>query len=210
MNKILCLAIVLAAYAPISAYADTSLQKLAWVLANRDTAELDQYDSFPSVWNDGVSTQYVSFEVTTTDDPADVYYTIEQYMAKAVGDAESSYVSNGNLVTITYTGDYNPDLKEPTKVQSLIDVMSAFDYPVLGNIECEKEYVYTSRSGFAYISLIIPCNGTYYQSQCNTVWAYLSENGYLDSYASNTCFEEPDSDSALLEIWSTNCKVCAH
>ncbi|KAG4076799.1 hypothetical protein HA402_009145 [Bradysia odoriphaga] len=211
MNIILCLAIVLVAYVPISAYADTSLQKLAWVLANRQTAELEQYDGIPHVWNDGASTQYVSFDVKTTDDPDSVYSTIEEYLAKAVGDAESFYeVSDEDLFTITYIGDYNPDLKEPTKVQSLIDVLSAFDFPVLGDIKCEKDNVFTSRSGFAYIRLIVPCNGTDYQTQCNKVWGYLSENGYLDSYASNTCFEEPATNSALLEIWSTNCKVCAH
>lgn len=69
MNKIFYLAIVLVAYAPISAYADCSLQKLAFVLAERQTAELGKYDSVPGVFNDGVSTQYVTFTVNTTDNP---------------------------------------------------------------------------------------------------------------------------------------------
>lgn len=67
MNKLFCLAIVLVAYAPISAYADEALQKLALVLANRETAELGEYNSTPKVWNDGISTQYVAFGIRTKD-----------------------------------------------------------------------------------------------------------------------------------------------
>lgn len=70
MNKLFCLAIVLVAYAPISAYADDKLQKLAWVLANRETAELGQsgkYISTPKVWNDGKCKQYVAFGIRTKD-----------------------------------------------------------------------------------------------------------------------------------------------
>lgn len=140
----------------------------------------------------------------------DVYDVVTEYMANAVGNAKSSYKTCcGDCVTVVYEGDYDPTLKEPTKVQSLIEVLRTFPKPMLGGIECEMGDSSISASGFAYIALTVPLNGNACQDQCNTVWSYLSENGYLDNDARNSCYSD-GSDSALLEIWSTNCRNSVH
>lgn len=69
MKKLFCLAIVLLAYAAISAYADSKLQSFTYAVRNRDSADLGNYTAVPKTWNDTISKQFVSLLINTADPP---------------------------------------------------------------------------------------------------------------------------------------------
>lgn len=125
-------------------------------------------------------------------------------MAKAVGNAQSDYVvypvANGNEFTLTYTGDYDPSLKRPSKLQSLARVLRDYAYPSLANRVCQQDCM-ESPSGWAYVAITVPLNqGESADTACNAVYSYLSSQGYLDDSSSKKISDI--SGSGLLELWS--------
>ncbi|KAJ6625701.1 hypothetical protein Bhyg_16174 [Pseudolycoriella hygida] len=175
---------VIALLAPFTVSANTALQELACVLSNMDSVELGpngEYQATPSVSNDGVK-QFVTFTTITTDDPATVAQIIRDYMATSVGGATSTYQL------------------QKTKLQSLATVISNFENPSLGNRVC-KQQTFISKSGWAYVAITVPLNGTAYDVACEEVRNYLSSQGYLDSTTTTRVSYLSDTDEGYLELW---------
>lgn len=124
-------------------------------------------------------------------------------MAPSVGDAVSSYVVNGNNFTVTYKGDYDCDLKQPTPLQSLAKVLGKFDAPILANRTCSQN-CFKSDTGFTYVTVTIPVPDTScYNDACEAVFSYLTNQfGYLNTTTSRQCNYLKKKSSAYLEIYA--------
>lgn len=125
-------------------------------------------------------------------------------MAGAVGTASASYITCGkNTFTLTYEGDYDCNLKRPSKLQSLVRVLQDYKEPSLANRKC-SQYCYELDSGFAYVSVTIPLtDGSSYDKACQDVYDYLSSLHKLDQTCITKKFSyKEDCNSGFLEIQS--------
>ncbi len=124
-------------------------------------------------------------------------------MAKAVGDASSDYEYDGSTFTIRYTGEYNPYLVEPSKIQSLCRVLNDYVSPVLANYVCSQG-CFESKTGDTLIGITIPCTGTDYQTCCTNVYNYLESASFLDDNVESKCIQL-SCGSAYLQLSNVVC-----
>lgn len=124
-----------------------------------------------------------------------------------MGNATSSYSSVGNQVTISYIGDYVESLRKLPAIQLLVKVLGLFKDPILGKVNCTTHNSFTTPSGFSYIALYFLASPDDYQSLADDIYTYLCSTKLLDGNATNTVYQEPGTDYALLEIWGTDCET---
>jgi len=204
MYKLLTLAIALAAYATLSAFADQSLQKMGFVVTNMNSTNVNNITCVPKVWNDTVYT-YISFTCDIgSQDAQTTYNGMVAYMANGVGNATSSYTTQGSTIVLLYKGDYDPNLKPGGPLSSLGAVLTKYANPLLGSYNC-TQIVKQSKGGLTYIGINVPLNGTESTgfAACDDVWNYLRGQGYLDStlklYSLFT--DAVNGNHCFLELW---------